>query len=166
MAYWRQALSLLCLAKVTLKLRKCSLLAKTINYHGLFIRLERLELSDQTTAAICELIKSTIQTKLRSLLGLWNVVCRLDSDFSKVEATLTKIFTQRLPASLHCLTSTGENYRSCSVQIRMPMKRNSMKKAQIKESRKAHFSWRENVHVNDIFLGRCFVKVSNKRLFK
>lgn len=90
MAHYPQVLTMLRIARVTLKLRKCRFFAERMNYLGQTIRPGRLELSEATTAAVRERKDATTQTELGSVLGLSHVFRQFVSSFSEAAAPLNK----------------------------------------------------------------------------
>lgn len=97
-AHLRQVMTLLRDTGDTFTSKECLLFAEKTNYLGHVIRPGRLETSEVTTAAVCELKHSTTETELRSFSGLCSVFHRFVPNVSKVEIPLNKKLRKDQPS--------------------------------------------------------------------
>lgn len=88
MAHFRQVLTLLWNAAVTLYMNSCSFFAETTHLFGRIIQQYRQEILELIPAAVGKLRNPTTQTKQRSFLGFCNVIRGPATNLSKVAAPL------------------------------------------------------------------------------
>ena len=97
----REVLTVLKEAGFSLELKKCKFFAKPVDYLGHVIRLGRQEVATKNTDAVKRFKEPTMQTELRSFLGLCNVYRRFVPNFARtadpLNAFLKKGCTTELP---------------------------------------------------------------------
>ena len=86
-----EILAILKVAGLSLKLNKCNFFTKTVYYLGHVIRPGKIEVAEKNTAALQGFKEITMQTKLRSFLGMCNVYRRFVPNFARVAAPLNQL---------------------------------------------------------------------------
>lgn len=101
----RQILSHLRAAEATLKLRRCHFITGTIDCLGQVLWPRRLKAATLTKEAIKEFKSPTSITKLRSFLGLRNLLRRFVPSFIRKAATLNENLEKKQPTHFGALSS-------------------------------------------------------------
>lgn len=106
----REVLSMLSVAGITLKLRKCNFFDTEIAYLGHTIRPGRLEINNKNTDALRNAQPPTNLTELRSFLGMCNVYRRFVPGFARVAAPLSRKTRKGEPTEWETLTDEELNH--------------------------------------------------------
>jgi RNase H-like domain found in reverse transcriptase len=114
-------LTLLQVAVLSLKLKKCHFFAETVHYLGHVIRPGRLGVAEKNTIALKTARLPKTQTEVRSFLGLCNVYRIFVPHFSAIAAPLNALLSKGTPPTLGSLSPAAiEAFNSLRERLLSP----------------------------------------------